>query len=653
MCGIAGFVSCGPPSPAAELEARLWRMIAPLRHRGPDDQGVWTDGIAGLAHARLSIIDVSPAGHQPMGCTDGSVWITYNGEIYNFAEIRRDLSALGYRFRSHTDTEVVVNGWHAWGPRIFSRLRGMFAFGLWDSRTRQLILARDRLGEKPLYWARARSGLVFGSEIKALFAWPDIGRVPDFAAIDQFLTLQFVPAPRTAFAGISKLPSAHYLVVSVGEDGSLSNPKLERFWELPHSSETALDSRRPAELRGELIERLQQAVRLRLISDVPLGAFLSGGVDSSAVVAMMAQAGGGSVKTFSIGFADKRFDETRYARVVAQRYSTEHHEFVVEPDAVAVLPRLVWHYGEPFADPSAIPTWYVSEMARRHVTVALTGDGGDESFLGYGRYKAMHWLTQLDLLPRAARAGLAQLIGLAPSGLQRLLKLRQIRGVLTAPASSPAQRYLPTLAFFGDGDKADGYGEAMHGFLFRSVAELLSPYFGDADGLVGGANRADIHTYLPDDLMVKIDVAGMAHGLEARSPLLDHELIEWAAALPAAVRMRGGALKALFKSALEPYLPSDVLYRPKRGFGCPIDRWFRHELKDMAYDILLSQSARQRQLFRPDYIRRLLDEQCSYRSDHQNRLWAALMLELWFKSWIDAPADAALLQAARDLGGRV
>ncbi len=646
MCGIAGFVSSAPASAAAELEARLWRMIAPLRHRGPDDEGVWTDGIAGLAHARLSIIDVSPAGHQPMASADGSVWITYNGEIYNFAEIRRDLSALGYRFRSHTDTEVVVNGWHAWGPRIFSRLRGMFAFGLWDSRTRQLVLARDRLGKKPLYWARTRSGLIFGSEIKALFAWPDIRRVPDLSAIDHFLTLQYVPAPLTAFAGINKLPSAHYLVVSVEEDGSLGGPSLERFWELPHSSETVLDRRTPAQIRGELIERLREAVRLRLISDVPLGAFLSGGVDSSAVVAMMAQAGGGRVKTFSIGFADKRFDETPYARMVAQRYSTEHHELVMEPDAVAVLPRLVWHYGEPFADPSAIPTWYVSEIARRHVTVALTGDGGDESFLGYGRYKAMHWLTQLDLLPRATRAGLAQLIGLAPSRLQRRLKLRQIRGVLTAPASSPAQRYLPTLAFFGDGDKADGYGEAMRGFLFGSVAELLSPYFRDADSLVCGANRADIHTYLPDDLMVKIDVAGMAHGLEARSPLLDHELIEWAAALPATIRMKGGALKALFKSALEPYLPREILYRPKRGFGCPIDRWFRHELKDMAYDILLSQSARQRQLFRPDYIRRLLDEHCSYRFDHQNRLWAALMLELWFRRWIDAPADATLLQAA-------
>src|SRR5271165_3879557 len=277
MCGIAGFVSCAPASATAGLQARLWRMIAPLRHRGPDDEGVWTDGVAGLAHVRLSIIDLSPAGHQPMASADGNVWITYNGEIYNFGEIRRDLTALGYRFQSHTDTEVVVNGWHAWGPRIFSRLRGMFAFGLWDRRTRQLILARDRLGKKPLYWARTRSGLVFGSEIKALFAWPDIRREPDLGAIDQFLTLQYVPAPRTAFAGINKLPAAHYLAVSVEEDGSLGGATLERFWELPHSSETVSDRRTPVEIRNELIERLREAVRLRLISDVPLGAFLSGG----------------------------------------------------------------------------------------------------------------------------------------------------------------------------------------------------------------------------------------------------------------------------------------------------------------------------------------------------------------------------------------
>lgn len=644
MCGIAGFVSAGPGLSAAESEARLRAMIAPLRHRGPDGEGVWTDGRAGLAHARLAVIDLSAAASQPMASAGGDVWITYNGEVYNFAEIRRDLVALGYRFESRSDAEVVVNGWRAWGERIFTKMRGMFALALWDRRTRRLILARDRIGKKPLYWARTPQGLVFGSEIKALFAWPGVARTPDLGAIGHFLALQYVPSPLTAFAGVWKLPPAHYLVVATESDGSLAAGDPVRYWELP-LPDCGAGRRKPAELRGELVERLAEAVRLRLISDVPLGVFLSGGVDSSAVVAMMARIGAGPVKTFSIGFADRRYDETRYARMVAERCGAEHRELVVKPDAVAILPQLVWHYGEPFADPSAVPTWYVAEMARREVTVALTGDGGDECFLGYRRYRAMQWLARLDRLPGAGRGALAGLLGAAPPAIARRLRLGRIARALRALPSDPAARYLPTLEFFGDADKREGYGEAMRGSAV-SAGALLTPYFAVAQGLVGGANRADIHTYLPDDLMVKVDVAGMAHGLEARSPLLDHELVEWAARLPAAVKLRGGAPKALFKAAMEPYLPRAVLYRSKRGFGCPIDRWFRGDLKELAYDTLLSQQARQRGMFRPDYVRRLLDEHCAARADHQNRLWALLMLELWFRMWIDRPAGAAALRPA-------
>ena len=645
MCGIAGFVTAGAPPSDADLETRLWRMIATLRHRGPDDEGVWTDGTAGLAHSRLSIIDLSPAGHQPMASGDGSVWITFNGEIYNFGDIRQELAALGYPFRSRSDTETIVNGWHAWGPRIFSRLRGMFALALWDRRSQRLILARDRIGKKPLYWARTATGLVFGSEIKALLAWPGLSRVPDLTAIDHYLSLQYVPAPQTAFMGIHKLPAAHYLSVATAADGGIDEPELVRYWQLPRPATAPL--KRPLrELRAELVAHLEEAVRLRLVSDVPLGAFLSGGIDSSAVVAMMARAGGGRVKTFSIGFAAAEYDETRYARLVAQRYGTDHEELIVEPDAVAVLPRLVWHYGEPFADPSAVPTWYVAELARRRVTVALTGDGGDECFLGYSRYQAMRHLDRLDRMPRWGGAAVARLLAAAPGTVQRKLRLRQIRAVLEAPRSAPAQRYAPTIAFFADRDKGEGYGAAMRGISSHSALDLLEPYFAEAGSLVGGANWADIHTYLPDDLMVKVDVASMAHGLEARSPLLDHVLLEWAAGLPDAVKIAGGVTKALFKTAMAPYLPREILYRPKRGFGCPIDRWFRGELKELAYDILLSQSARERGLFRPDYVTRLLDEHCTFQFDHQTRLWALLMLELWFRMWIDAPADTAVLRPA-------
>jgi len=646
MCGIGGFLLARPSMPRAEIEARLWGMTAAVKHRGPDDQEVWTDGLAGLAQARLAVIDLSAAANQPIASQDGSVWLTYNGEIYNFAEIRTELAALGYVFRSRGDAEVIANGWHAWGPRVFDRMRGMFAVALWDRHTRRLILARDRLGKKPLYYAATPTAFLFGSEIKALLAAGDLPREPNLTAIDHYLALQYVPAPETAFAGIARLPAAHYLIVESDPQGGWRMSPAERYWALPEPR-AAQTARKPEDLQRELVAHLDEAVRLRLIADVPLGAFLSGGVDSASVVATMARVGGGRVKTFSIGFAEKEYDETRYARMVAERYGTEHEELVVEPDAVAVLPRLVWHYGEPFADPSAIPTYYVSEMARRHVTVALNGDGGDEAFLGYRRYQAMRHLARLDRLPGWSREGFARLSEFAPSGVQRALRLPQIRDILRASAQRPERRYAGTIVFFGDRDKEAGYGEALRQRLGHSTADLLAPYFAAADGgLVAGANWADLHTYLPDDLMVKVDVASMAHGLETRSPLLDHVLLEWAASIPADVRMAGGTTKALLKAAMAPYLPRQILHRKKMGFGCPIDRWLRAELKPMAYDTLLSQSARERGLFRPDYVRRLLDEHCGGARDHHTRLWALLMLELWFRMWIDAAADPVAARPA-------
>src|SRR6266853_1097208 len=642
MCGIAGALLPNAALSAPEIEARLWRMIATIRHRGPDDEGVWTDGLCGLGHARLSIIDLSPAGHQPIASADGAVWLTYNGEIYNFAAIRDELAALGYVFRSRTDSEVIANGWHAWGPALFPRLRGMFALALWDRRTRRLILARDRLGKKPLYYRPGGSmpngaAFLFGSEIKAVLAWPGVPRTPNLNAIDSYLSLQYVPAPETAFRGVFKLPAAHYLTVEADPAGSWHMGEPVRYWELPQPQASG-PARRSEELQAELVAHLEEAVRLRLMADVPLGACLSGGVDSSSVVAMMARAGAGRVKTFSIGFPAKQYDETRYARMVAERYSTEHEEFIVEPDAVAILPKLVWHYGEPFADPSAIPTYYVSQMARRRVTVALNGDGGDEAFLGYARYRAMRHLDRLDRLPAAGRSALARLCALAPPTIGRRLRLSQIGDILDAPVDHPERRYAGTIAFFGDSDKAAGYGEAMRGQLAHSALDLLAPYFARAGGLVAGANRADLHTYLPDDLLVKIDVASMAHGLETRSPLLDHAFMEWAVGLPEPVKLAHGRTKAIFKAAMAPYLPGAILRRKKMGFGCPIDQWLRRELKDLAYDTLLSPSARERGLMRPDYVKRLLDEHCAYRANHHTRLWALLMLELWFRTWIDGAA---------------
>ncbi|HEV2185627.1 MAG TPA: asparagine synthase (glutamine-hydrolyzing) [Stellaceae bacterium] len=644
MCGIAGVLLPQATLPRSEIEARLWAMTESVRHRGPDDQEIWTDGLAGLIQARLAIIDLSDAANQPISSQDGSVWLTFNGEIYNFADIRKELEALGYVFRSRGDAEVIANGWHAWGPRVLDRMRGMFALALWDRRTRKLVLARDRVGKKPLYYAPTKSGLLFGSEIKAILTWPGVPRTPNLTAIDRYLSLQYVPGPETAFAGIYRVPPAHYLVVSPDLEGNWRDIEPVRYWRLPEPRAAATRVN-AAELQRELVEKLEESVRLRMIADVPLGAFLSGGIDSSSVVAMMARNASGPVKTFSIGFTSKQYDETRYARMVAERYATEHEELIVEPDAVAILPKLVWHYGEPFADPSAVPTYYVSEMARRKVTVALNGDGGDEAFFGYRRYQAMGYLTQLDRMPGWGREGLAALLSLAPHRLQRRLRLRQIRDVLLEDPRRPSQRYGRTIAFFSDRDKASGYGEAMGERGEGSALDLLEPYFTEAGGLVAGANWADFHTYLPDDLLVKVDVASMAHGLEARSPLLDHELFEWAARIPTDIRMHGG-LKGLFKAAMAPHLPAAILKRRKMGFGIPIDQWFRGELKELAYEVLLSRSARERGLLRPDYVQSLLDQHCSGSHNHHTRLWALLMLELWFRMWIDGSPEIAVLRPA-------
>jgi asparagine synthase (glutamine-hydrolysing) len=646
VCGIAGFVRLGAGAPEPDAAARLRAMIATIRHRGPDDEGVWFDGVCGLAHARLSILDLSPAGHQPMGSPDGRIWVSYNGEIYNYRELRQELEQAGHVFHGRSDTEVLVHAYAAWGDAAINRLRGMFAIALWDRARQRLLLVRDRFGKKPLYWCQTKNALVFGSEIKAILAWPGIDRAPDLAAIDEYLSLQYVPAPRTAFAAVRKLPAAHLMAVAADRAGDAVGA-TQCYWRLPRPE--ARPTAAPARaIAGELVERLSEAVRLRLISDVPLGAFLSGGVDSSAIVALMSRLGAAPVKTFSIGFANAAFDETRYARLVAQRYHTDHQEFMVEPDAVAVIPRLVWHYGEPFADPSMVPTWYVSQLAREKVTVALSGDGGDEAFLGYGRYSACRGLSQIDAIPHLFRRGAAAAIERLPNRwkgrYQR--RLNAIGGLLGSSDRRASQRYAFTITFFMDHQKREGYGDAMTGFLEGSALDRLETYFAEAPSLVSGANWADIHTYLPDDLMVKVDVASMAHALETRAPLLDHTLMEWAVGLPERVRMAGGETKAIFKKAMEPFLPGEVLYRRKMGFGCPVGDWFRHELKEMAHDLLLSPAATARQIFRRDYVERLLADHTAGRVEHDTRLWALLMLELWFRMWVEQPTDAALLRPA-------
>ena len=582
-----------------------------------------------------------------MADADGRIWVTYNGEIYNFKDLRRELEGLGHRFRSQSDTEVLIHGFAEWGCNVVDHLRGMFAIALWDRATQSLMLVRDRFGKKPLYWAHVGDALVFGSEIKAILAWPGVDRVPNPAAIDDYLSLQYVPAPRTAFANINKLPAAHRLIVRQGRNGVFLVGDPERYWELPRPD--APRNRASAQqLAGELVERLTEAVKLRLISDVPLGAFLSGGVDSSAIVAMMSRLGTAPVKTFSIGFPQADFDETRYARMVAERYETDHEELIVEPDAARIIPRLVWHYGEPFADPSMVPTYLVSELARHKVTVALNGDGGDEAFLGYGRYSSCRTLGRIDRLPRPLRQIASVAIPMLPDAVHRRYgrRLNALAELLGSGDTRPSQLYGFTITYFMDHQKREGYSAEMQDFLAGSALDRLDGWFAEAPSMTTGANWADIHTYLPDDLMVKVDVASMAHALESRSPLLDHVFMEWAATIPEHIKMAGGETKALFKKAMEPYLPHDVLHRKKMGFGCPVGEWLRTDLREMAYDLLLSSDATARGIFRRDYVERLLTEHMNGVAKHDARLWALLILELWFRMWVDQPAESALVPPA-------
>jgi asparagine synthase (glutamine-hydrolysing) len=429
--------------------------------------------------------------------------------------------------------------------------------------------------------------------------------------------------------------------VSLDAAGPLSPPRIVRYWRLPapRSPSRANFDWRAAE--QELIHRLKEAVRIRLISDVPLGAFLSGGLDSSAIVAMIAQQSSDRIKTFSIGFENQEYDETRYARMVAERYNTDHHEFIVRPDAIAILQKLIYHYNEPFADPSAVPSFYLAELARRHVTVALNGDGGDEAFMGYGRYATMHALSRMDRVPKSLRNFGAAAVRRLPLRGRMSSRAERLAALLHFDDRARQDRYSFTITAFADDHKAAGYGDAMRGYLSQSALDLFAPYLNEAENLVSGANWADIHIYLPDDLMVKVDIATMAYSLESRSPLLDHVFLEWALTLPESATIPGGSTKAIFKKAMEPFLPHEVLYRPKMGFGCPVDHWLRGELKEMAYDTLLSPLAQSRGIMDRRAVQIMLDEHCSGSNQHHTRLWPLLILELWFRMWIDCETAIA------------
>jgi asparagine synthase (glutamine-hydrolysing) len=628
MCGIAGFFDLSNSDQRSDAHSILTEQIAVLQHRGPDAQNVYSGPGVGLGHARLSIIDISSSANQPMFDASGRFGVVFNGEIYNFQQIRGELEKCGRRFRTRSDTEVIIEGYAEWGLDVVHRLRGMFALVIYDKQKDQLVLMRDRVGKKPLYYTVHNKTLVFASEIKSILRFPGVKREPNYEAIHEYMTFQYVPAPLTAFKGIYKLRPAHLLVAK--RNAELN---IQRYHKLPPPSRTYA---RPIEqLKKELVDHLSEATRLRMISDVPIGAFLSGGVDSSSVVAMMAMNSTKPVKTFTIGFEEQGYDERDFASSVAKRYNTDHHEMMVRPDGMSIIDQIVYHYGEPYADSSAIPTYYVSKIARQHVTVILNGDGGDESFLGYPRYA---WARQFDIeTPRIKRMyakRLHDLFANLPEGLDRINFMRRARRAAKTVYQSNSRRYEIPIANFSDEAKARLYAGDMRDYLDRSALDRLDPYFHEADTMASGAAWADTHTYLPDDLMVKVDVASMAHSLEARSPLLDQKLMEWAASIPEHLRFQGTETKSLFKQAMEPYLPHDLLYRPKMGFGVPIDQWLRKDMREFAYDILLDRTSRERGLFDMKNVRDILDAHVNGQN-WATRIWCLLMLELWFRMWID------------------
>ncbi len=615
-------------------------MTEVLRHRGPDDEGAHREdyrarpgypsapGVA-LGHRRLAIIDLAGS-RQPLANEDGSVWVVFNGEIYNYVELRRRLEGSGHRFRTSGDTEVLVHLYEDEGPEFLEHLLGMFALAVWDSGRGQLLLARDRLGKKPLVYRHEPGRLLFASELKSILQVPGVPRAIDPGALDAYLTYQYVPHPRTIFQGMRKLPPGCYALY---RDDRL---EVRPYWRPDFRREVARPASQYAE---ELRETLADAVRLRLQSDVPLGAFLSGGIDSTIVVGLMKKLGAEPVRTFSIGFPVSEYDETRYARLAAEALGTVHEEFRVEPDAVEVLPKLVWHYDEPMADSSAVPTWYVAERTRRHVTVALTGDGGDELFAGYPRYRAVDLARRLDQLPAALRRVLgARIWQRLPASPRQKSFLRRFKRFAEMLSLGPRRRYLEWIAIFNEARRAELYTDEFVAQLPESDPfEFLDSAFARADGRdqVTATSLADLVTYLPCDLMTKVDIASMAHGLECRQPFLDHRVVELAAATPLWLKYRRGRGKRILIETFADVLPRAIRRRGKMGFGVPLDHWFRGPLREFAREVLLHERTLDRGYFRPEAVRALVEEHQSGRFDHSYRLWALVVLELWHRCWVE------------------
>ena len=654
MCGIAGaaWTTQGDPLTPGILQ----KMTDAIRHRGPDDEGqYYSTGNgssrqpgAALGFRRLSIIDLD-SGHQPLANEDQTIWVAFNGEIYNYRELRTQLEADGHQFRTQSDTETIVHLYEQHGLEFLQHLRGMFALALWDDRDRKLILARDRIGQKPLFYRLEDHRLLFASELKALLQVPGTPRDLDLESLDLFLTYQYVPHPRCVLKGYSKLPPAH---VAIYADGDFH---VERYWTPPYDDVDVTHRRNPviskdrvshgrenwsdAQWSQALREQLTEAVRLRMRSDVPIGAFLSGGIDSTIIAGLMQSLAEQPIHTFSIGFPIKQFDETHYAREAAELLGTNHHEYIVDPSALDSLPKLAWHYDEPFGDSSAIPTMYLSEVTRREVTVALSGDGGDELFCGYPRYLAARHAARIDRMPGWFRSlcGWSGWQKMPASVKQRSFR-RRLKRFLEALAQPAEDRYLRWIGIFDARWREQLLSDDVRGELgqFEAAEFIRSAYaLCTTRDIVTRTTAADVHSYLPCDILTKVDIASMAHSLEARSPFLDHHVAELAAHMPLRLKQRENRGKLILTETFRDLLPASIQTRPKMGFGVPIDHWFRNELKDLLHDTLLDDTARNRGYFNMETVQRLIDEHHTEKFDHAYRLWNLLIFEQWCRTWLD------------------
>lgn len=628
MCGIAGILEL---SDRGRVEVpHLRRMAAELRHRGPDDEGVYVepDGRCGLAFRRLSIIDVA-GGHQPLSNEDGTIWLAFNGEIYNFRDLRAELLAAGHVFKTHGDGEVLVHGYEQWNAGLLDRIAGMFAFAIWDQRAQRLFLARDRVGKKPLFYRNDGQRFLFASEAKAILALPGQARRLSPDALHEYLLFQYPVAPRTIYEGMAALPPGCTLTLSLKEQ---KPAEPQRYWQPPAKS-----ARWPGDYesaKAELGRLLTRAVEKRLIADVPLGAFLSGGIDSSIVVGLMRKLGVSPLRTFSIKFDDLRYDESAHAARVARHFQAEHHEHTVSPKAREILNTLAYHFDQPFGDSSAIPTYYVSKYTHESVTVALTGDGGDECFMGYDRYRGMRLAERLARLPAGVRGAIARAARYLPRGRAKTRSQRLYR-FASELARTPERRYLGWIGVFSPEQLLDGYNPAfMESIRFSGPLDRYEDAFRAGNGSSAErANRLDFETYLPMDLLTKVDLASMACSLECRSPFLDHELVEFALSLPIEWKLGRLGGKHILKDWARGLLPPEILSRPKMGFGVPVGEWFRGELREELRQFLLSTDSLCEKIFRANWLREMLDEHQSGRANHEHRLWVLYMLENWRRRW--------------------